>query len=334
MKFTKNRKFKWGIIGSGHIATAFIQDVKQISNQEVVATSSKSLARAKKLKQQFKLPACFSNYETMLKTADIDGIYVATSHNYHLENVLLALRYNKHVLCEKTCFLNVEEFDIAIKEARKRKLLFMEALWSRFLPIVTRLDEIIKNKTIGDVMYSQATFCLDLAHKKNPNTSRLLSLELGGGAMLDLGIYCLTFLDIAFSAKKIKNITSTIVKAESGVDLLTSACLDYGNAKGEMLTSFLHKEDNKQIIVGDKGVIFIPDLPHPSFLEIRYKNGKTEKIRLAHKHFCHEITSFVQSIEKGEKENSIMPLKTSRRILSIIDKILQDNKIYYSSAKK
>lgn len=196
---------KWGILATGGIAEKFAKDllldpstrqVSDVKHSVVAAASSTSADRAQEFLKQIGHPnpseaKAYGSYEELVKDADIEIIYIATPHSHHYENTLLALEHGKHVCCEKPFTINAKQTEHLIKVAKSKNLFLMEAVWIRFFPIVLEIQQLIhKERVLGKVhrVFSDLsmTFTPDPKH-------RLFNPDLGGGALLDLGIYPLTW---------------------------------------------------------------------------------------------------------------------------------------------
>lgn len=179
---------RFGIIGAGNIAARFCDAVTHVEGAVVTAVASTSAARAADFAARCGVPAAYDSYEAMLKSADIDAVYVATTHNFHKENILLALAHGKHVLCEKPMVLTRADADEVFREAAARGLFLMEAMWSVFLPQYQKAKEWVESGRIGRV--HSAAAALGFHCDQNPE-GRLLNPALAGGGMYDIGVYAI-----------------------------------------------------------------------------------------------------------------------------------------------
>ena len=179
---------RFGIIGAGNIAARFCDAVKNVEGAEVAAVASTSAARASDFAARCNIPAFYASYEAMLQRADIDAVYIATTHNFHKENILLALSHGKHVLCEKPMVLTRADAEEVFREAAARGLFLMEAMWSCFLPAYQKAKEWVESGRIGTV--HSAMGALGFHCDQNPE-GRLLNPALAGGGMYDIGVYAI-----------------------------------------------------------------------------------------------------------------------------------------------
>lgn len=179
---------RFGIMGAGRIAARFCDAVNNVDGAVVAAVASTSAERAEAFAKKCNVPTHYASYEAMLQNADIDAVYVATTHNFHKENILLALSYGKHVLCEKPMVLTRTDAEEVFREAAARRLFLMEAMWSCFLPAYQKAKEWAESGRIGTV--HSAMGALGFQNKPDPN-DRILNPALAGGGMYDIGVYAI-----------------------------------------------------------------------------------------------------------------------------------------------
>ena len=322
--------FKWGIMGCGSISYKFIESVNLLKNTTVIAVASKSQERADDLAKAFKIKNTYSSYEEMLSRDDINAVYIATTNNFHFGNIKLALEFGKHVLCEKPMVLCESELKNLVKLAKEKKLLLMEAMWTRFLPAVIELKKALKEEIIGEVKYVTTSFSHNFYADENINP-RIINPELGGGGLLDIGVYNLAFIDMIFEAD-FKDIKSNLQFTYTQVDDTVDALIDYGNNKIAYLhTSIGHYLARETLIVGNEGYIRVPEFKSPSLFQIMLNNQDSQVISMAYIEpgFQYEIESFIESVENNLLSNENMSLESSLRIVKTMDKIRHDNNFYY-----
>ena len=191
------KKIKWGILGPGRIAHQFVQSLKCINDAEITAVGSRSIERAAEFAKEHGISRSYSSYADLAADPDIDIVYVATLHPAHFECSMLCLKAGKAVLCEKPFTLNATETKTLIKTARAAKLFLMEAMWMRYLPAIVKLRELLTENAVGEIRMVKADF-----GNRTPwePQGRLLNPELGGGALLDVGIYPVSFAAMILGA--------------------------------------------------------------------------------------------------------------------------------------
>ena len=246
------KKIRWGILATGYIAELFVKDLI-LAGHSVVAVGSRAQASADRFALDFGIATAHASYEALVADPEVDIIYIATPHPKHVSAAKLALNAGKHILVEKPFTLNAGEAAEIVDLARAKGLVVLEAMWTRFLPHMRRIREIIANGTIGEVRSITADH-----RQKLPDDPkhRLNALELGGGALLDLGIYPISFAwDILGRPASIK---ATATFRDTGVDAQVATLFHY--ASGAIVTTISSSDSagsNRASVVGTKGRIEI-----------------------------------------------------------------------------
>lgn len=315
-----NRKIKWGIVGTGAIAEQFAIDLAYVSNAEKFAVGSRSVEGASLFANKHAFTKSYGSYEELLSDSEIEAVYVATPHPFHKDNVIAALRAGKAVLCEKPFTINSLELEELIALARTSDLFLMEAMWTRFLPPIVQVREWISSGRIGEVTLIKAEF--GFRGEFDPK-SRLFNLELGGGALLDVGIYPISFTSMLLGAKPYQ-ITSTVQIGETGVDEHFSLLLDYGEGKSATLHGAItHELSNDVRIHGTKGSIHIPSFFNSTEASLHVYGEVEEKFfddRMA-KGYAYEAEEVGRCLIEGLKESPVITLKESLDIMNLLDEI-------------
>jgi predicted dehydrogenase len=265
-------------------------------------------------------PLGYSSYQDLVRDPDIEIVYVANTHNGHLDAVLLALNEGKHVLCEKPLAVNAKQAELMVQTARENKLFLMEAMWTRFLPAILKVREWLSEDIIGTVKQIQASFGMDLKHVR-----RLTDPQLAGGALLDLGIYPLSFASMVMHGEKPASIYSRVEMLDTGVD--GSSCMLFQYSDGtwaDLKCSCLYRLPNEAWIIGDKGRIHLPaDFYAAQTVslmmdgEIRKENFPSEKQQT----FKYQMQEVQDCVNKGNIESSIMPLNESINLARTMDQL-------------
>lgn len=245
-------RVRWGILGPGGIARAFTKDLL-LAGHTVTAVGSRSEDSARAFADEFGIPNVHGAYDSLVSDPEVDAIYVATPHPFHVSGARLALEHDKHVLVEKPFTLNAREAEELVALAAERNLVVLEAMWTRFLPHMVRLRELVAEGVIGEVRLIQAdhdqSLPLDPSH-------RLQSPELGGGALLDLGIYPVSFAHDIFGVPDVIHAIST--PTPTGVDRSTSILLGWADGRQALLHTALDMaRPNRAVLMGTKGRIEI-----------------------------------------------------------------------------
>ncbi|MDB6016180.1 MAG: oxidoreductase domain protein [Pedosphaera sp.] len=310
-------KIRWGIIGTGRIAKEFAQGLTSLLDAELVAVGSRSQAGADKFAQEFNVAHRHPSYEALVHDADVDAVYVATPNSLHAENMQLALTAGKPVLCEKPFAINAQEAEAVIQMARAKKILLMEAMWTRFLPPIVRLREMLAEGIIGDVRMLTA----DIGFRRESRAGRLYDPALGGGALLDVGIYPISLASMIFGPPS--SATGVAEIGPTGVDEMEAVVLRH--SKGEMaeFEATIRLNTNHEVsILGTLGRIrlhrswwrgsdmtLVLDAGGEEFLEFPFTgNG-----------FQFEAAEFMECLREGRLESKVMPLDETLAIMKTLD---------------
>jgi predicted dehydrogenase len=313
-----NIKIKWGIIGLGKIARQFASELQLIPTAELYAVASRDLVKAQDFASTHGCPTVYGSYDAIFQDKNIDILYIATPHNLHAELTIMALQNKKHVLCEKPIALHYKDALQTIETARKYNKFFMEAFWTRFNPAVREALEHIQNGAIGEVKYLNADFAFKADILEN---SRMTDLKLGGGSLMDIGVYPL------FLAYLILGIPKEIVAKSNfhpeGADLQTSIILNYEKAQAILHSSFLSTSNLKATISGTKGRI---NLNSPWFMTESYtliQNDVKEKFKRPTfgKGYSYEIEECHKCIKSSKIESELWSHQNSLDLISIIEEV-------------
>ena len=313
-------KIKWGIMGSGWIAQQFASDLALVSNGEALAVGSRTAGSAAEFASKYDIPRSYGSYEELVRDPDIDVVYIATPHPLHHENVRLCLDTGKAVLCEKPFTINSRELEDLVAAARERKLFLMEAMWTRFLPPIVKVREWLKEGRIGEVRLLKADF--GFRSGWNPE-GRLLNLQLGGGALLDAGIYPVSFASMIFGAEP-DQIWSTAHIGETGVDEQFSVILSYDSGKTASLNGAIRLGmTNEAHIFGTNGHIHIPSFLNAKSATLHVDGEDTVHFNDDRKEigYAFEAYEVGRCLAEGQLESDVIPLNESVAIMKLLDQI-------------
>lgn len=243
-------KIRWGILSTGNIAHSFATGLQSVADAELVAVGSRNQDNADKFAEEFDIPHAHASYEALVNNPDVDVIYIGTPHTFHAENTLLCLNAGKHVLCEKPFTLNASQAEECIRLAKEKNLFLMEAIWMRFIPAILKLQEIISEGKIGDVTLVKADFSFAFPYLPE---HRLLNPELGGGALLDVGIYPISFTTLLLGQPK--KVDTHAIIGKTGVDEQCTMLFHYDNVSAILSAGINGNLDNDAVIKGTKGRI-------------------------------------------------------------------------------
>ncbi|HKL03163.1 MAG TPA: Gfo/Idh/MocA family oxidoreductase, partial [Cryomorphaceae bacterium] len=244
-------KIKWGIIGLGKIAHKFATDLMFSENAALQGVASRNAQKAKDFATKYQSKPHYGDYELLAKSPDVEVIYIATPHSFHRELTTMCLENSKAVLCEKPLGMNRDEVEAVIALAKSKKLFLMEGLWTRFIPATEKVMELIETDAIGDVLYIHADF--GFKSDFNPET-RHFNKALGGGSLLDIGIYPIFLSLVTLGYPKAIKAMARMTK--TNVDASCSVLFDYNNGTKAMLhSSFEANTPTEAHIHGTKGSI-------------------------------------------------------------------------------
>lgn len=314
---------KFGIIGPGRIAGKFCEAIKMVDGASVYAVSSKSKERAESFAHKYNIPHFFKSYEEMLSMPEIDVVYIATTHNYHYDNIMLCLNNKKGVLCEKSMVTNASDAREVFSFAKEQGLFIMEAMWSRYLPAVKKAKEWIDSGKIGDIVLSSAV--LGFRTKDEP-FDRFLSKELGGGAAFDLSVYNIELATYLFGTEY-ESVKTSVVYGETGVDVTNNITLNYKNFTVSLLSTLAANLPRSDMyIYGTKGSILLGRLAAPTKCTLFTDDNKPYVFTGEFNNgFQYEIQDVCDCIKNGKTESEIVPPKVTIKCAEIYDKLLNLN---------
>ncbi len=313
-------RFRWGILGAGTIAQKFCTGVQTLADHQLVAVGSRSEEKAESFGEQFGIGHRHASYEALVADPDVDAIYVATPHALHKDHALLALRAGKHVLCEKPFTINAAEAKVLIDEARTRQRFLMEAMWMRFIPGMVEAKRLISSGAIGEVRMLTA----DCGFRTGVNPeSRLFAPELGGGGLLDVGVYPISLASMLLGRPE--RIATLATLGESGVDEQSAFILGYpGGQLATLYTAIRTKTPLDCVIMGTEGMLCL----HPPFLAPQKltltqsgKEAQLLEVPFAANGYQYQAAEVANCVRAGKLESARMPLDESLQIMATMDSI-------------
>ncbi|GAB4522603.1 MAG: Gfo/Idh/MocA family oxidoreductase [Anaerolineae bacterium] len=315
------QNIRWGILGTGSIAQQFAQGVQSATGAELVAVGSRTQESADAFGARFGVPRCYPTYEALVSDPTVDVIYVSTPHILHKENALLCLNAGKPVLCEKPFTINAADTREVVAQARAHGLFLMEAMWTRFLPAMVKIRELLREGILGEVRMLWADF--GFYAEFNPK-SRLYDLALGGGSLLDVGIYPVSFAAMVMGQQP-SQITSTAQVGSSGVDEHASVLFNYSGGQSAMLASAISVQTpTRATIAGEKGFI---DIQAPFFrpstftVSLHNHEPRTYHYPFRGNGYNYEAEEVGRCLHAGLLESTIMPLDETLAIMETMDAI-------------
>ena len=311
--------FRWGILGPGGIARAFATDLASLAGHTVAAVGSRTLKNAQEFVSTFGGTA-YGSYEELVNDESIDAIYVATPHPAHRENVIAALNAGKPVLCEKPFAVNAQEAQEMVDAAVANNVALMEAMWSRFLPHYAQVREIVASGILGKILTVHADHGQRLADQNIP---RLVDPLLAGGALLDLGIYPVSFAHMILGNPT--KVTASGVLTDKGVDAQTSMIFDYASgAQAVLNTTMIEQTPCRALVAGVNGWLEIDRVFYTSTsMRVTLFDGTVKQYPNTYvgHGIREEAEQFKQLVLSGKQESNLLNWKDTIDIMKTLDTV-------------
>lgn len=326
------RKVRLGILGTGNMARAFATGLQHAHNIELHAVASRSEASAAQFATEFKVARHYSDYSALAADPDIELVYIATPHSCHRENSLMCLDAGKAVLCEKPFAINAGEAAQVIAKAREKDLFLMEAMWTRYLPSVVKLRELLADGTIGNVqvMLAGGAFMPPF----DPD-AYLFRPDLGGGVLLDAGVYLISMASMVFGTPA--KVLAAGSKGQTGVDEHDAFVLEHANgAIASMFVSLRASSSPDLTLLGDRGKIYLhAPVFAPPKLTLSLKGQPEQVLAFPYEGNGYQFQAIeaAECILAGRKESAIMPLDETLAILQTMDEIRRQLGLTYPMEK-
>lgn len=323
------KKIRLGLVGPGRIVYRVMADLRKAEHIDVAAVASRSQERAEKAKQDFDLPYAFTSYEEMAKSDVIDMAYIALPHPFHCEIAKLFLNNGKHVICEKPFAVNAREAQEMIDCAKANKLFLMEAMWTRFFPMALQLKQAVADGEFGDILRMTGAFAF--CHGNPDFSDRTFNRELGGGSLLDVGVYPLSMMSYYKGALPVK-VQTMYMTAETGVDSLCSFQAQYADgAVGQGFSALNVTTDHTLVLYGTKARVEIPGF-WKACRYIVHRPGEQPEVRefpAENEGFWHEFEYAANCILRGETDQCVIPLVETLEIMKIMDDMRAEMGVSY-----
>ena len=318
---------KVGFIGAGNIAHTLAETFLQYKDKfELYAVSSKSEDKLNEFVSKYGFKKAYKSYEDLVKDKEIDLVYISTLIKDHYNHIKLCLENNKNVLCEKAFTFNYKEAKELVDLARKKNLFLGEAIWTRYMPSRGIILNLLSNDVIGKVYYIEANLGYEIKDKE-----RIKNPKLGGGAMLDVGVYPLNFIDM-FALSKLKSLKVISKLNEEGADETDIVNMEYENGVlAQFFTTINQATSREGFIYGEKGFIKVININNPEKIEIYLREDKSTNyasfvssfnIKEEFNGYEYQLLETYSTINSSKKENPSMILDETLKIMSIVDEIL------------
>ena len=311
--------FNIGIMGSGNIAGIMAGTINKMKNVRVYAVASRQQVHADVFAGKYGCKKAYGSYADLVADKKVDLIYVATPHSEHYENVKMCLEAGKPVLCEKAFTLNAAQAEELVRIAAEHKVFLAEAMWTRYMPMLTTIREVIGSGIIGEPKTLTANLGYVIGSKE-----RLTNLALGGGALLDVGVYTINFALMIFG-HNISKIASCCTFTETGVDEQNAICLQYYDGKvANLNSSMVSLSDRQGIIYGTKGFAVVENINNFESIAVydrQYKKVASYKCPKQISGYEYEVAACIDAIKCGLIECAQMPHSETLRVMRIMDEI-------------
>jgi len=323
-----NKKYKWGILAPGKMSAKFTAGLKLLENVELYAVGSRDLKRAKQFAEEFGFKKYYGSYEELASDRDLEIVYIASPHSYHHEHTLLCLKHKKAVICEKAFALNSREVEEMINEAARQKVFLMEALWPPFQPIYRKTMELLQTGEPGKIVHLNASFAFQPPYDP---LERKFNLSLGGGSLLDIGIY--PVIDALYFMGVPSEIVAKASFAESGSEDSISIIFRYDD--GRMATLYSSFRTAREIgcdLLCENGNLFFSrrrDMSQRLIVALNGKENAEYSLMPDAMGYQFEATEVMNCLDAGKLESGVVPLSFSRNLINTLDRIREAAGIVY-----
>lgn len=320
-------RIKMAILTAGNIAGVMADTIRHMDSVEMYAVGARDLGKATEFADTYGFQKAYGSYEELVADEEVQLVYVASPHSHHFEHVKLCLNHGKHVLCEKAFTTNAKQAAELFALAKEKKLLLTEAMWVQYMPMKQTLQEIIASGIVGELSTVTANLYYVIDEVK-----RILDPALAGGALLDVGVYTLTFASIVFG-NEIERIQATSLMTQTGVDAQTNVVLCYKDGKMAVLNSgIMSISDRAGIIYGRKGYIVVENVNN--FEQISVYNLDRELVQSVQcpkqiSGYEYEVQACVEAIENGWIEHPNMPHAQTITIMEWMDTVREQIELEY-----
>lgn len=310
-------KLKVGIMGPGNIARTMGKTLLGMESAELYAVASRDAVRADEFAKLYEAKKAYGSYEEMLADPDVELVYIATPHSHHAEQIVQCLEAGKHVLCEKSFTANAKQAAEVIALAKQKKLLLAEAIWPRYMPMAKVISELCASDRLGKLTTLSANLGYSVWHLQ-----RMQDPMLAGGALLDVGIYPLTFASIAFG-DDVAKVDATAVMTPEGVDMQNTVTLTYRDGRvATLFSTGLAETDRRGLICGEKGYITVDNINNFEAVNIfdnDHKLVETIERPAQITGFEYEVQAAVDAIKSGLCECPQMPHELIIKMMAQMD---------------
>lgn len=309
------KKFRWAVIGAGIIAKVVCKEIVKSGRHEIAAVFSRTYKNALALANKYGAK-CYKTLEVMLADKDVDAVYVATPHSAHYSNMTACIEAGKPVLAEKAFTVNAEQAEKVFALAKEKKIIACEAMWTRFQPVVLEIADAVERGEIGRVTRFVGGFSTPATWVKQFLSDRLFNPRYAGGALLDVGVYPISFSHMLLGMPEEIKCNAEIA---DGIDYCDDITLQYAGAVCNLSCTIKGLSSFKGVIEGDKGKIIIPNYTRPKKAVIYDENGRKKRVIKGRRGYIYEFDAFCDSVRRGESECVYMRPSDTVEVMKIMD---------------
>ena len=321
------KTFNWGILGAGKIAAKFAEDLATVQGAVLYAVASRSVHKAEEFAGAHGVKVPYGRYLELVEDEEVDVIYIATPHVFHFEHAMLCLDHNKAVLCEKPFGMNLGQVEAMIRKAKQKSVFLMEALWTQFLPHFEFVQNLVESKEFGNLVKLDADFGFNAPFNAQ---KRIYNKELGGGSLMDVGIYPV-FLALSFLGMP-KDILANAIIGTTGVDYNCTVHLSYPNeVKANLYSAINEKTATTATLTFEKVTVLINSRFHePTSVSLQFEEKiETKEFPVTTHGYNFEAAHVQKMLEEGRKESNLMTFEKSKQLITLIDSIRKEINLEY-----
>jgi len=324
------KTYNWAILGCGKIARKFAADLKHLPNVRLYAAASRSLENAQEFANEFGFEKAYGSYEEMVSDPEVDVVYIASPHSHHCEHTLLCLNHQKAVLCEKAFAMNSREVSLMIESSRKNKTFLMEAFWTMFQPSFQKAMEIIRSGELGALKMIHSDFAFNAEY--NPE-KRLYNVSLGGGSLLDIGIYPI-FMSLMALGKPSEMKTLASICPTGAEESIMMSFKYPGGEIASLVSSFASHSSTQTEFSFENGFIRLNRRFFCPTTITWWKSGSEEEKVITFEKgigFGYELEAahVMECLDAGKTESDMMPLSLSADLMETMDRVRKDAGIIF-----
>lgn len=317
-----------GIIGAGWIAEKMASTISKLDGIKTYAIASRDIEKAKTFAAKYGVTKAYSSYKELINDPEVELVYIATPHSHHFEQASMAIEAEKPVLCEKAFTANAREAEALLNFAHAKGVFITEAIWTRYMPLSIKIKELLDEGVAGRLRLLNASLCYALEHKQ-----RIMDPALCGGALLDVGVYCLNFARMYFGSD-IVNTSSFHINSRTGVDLYESICMTYTDGRiANLQAGALCRCNREGVICGDAGYVVVDNINCPEKVTV-YDGGYN--ITAEYKRpenqisgYEYQILACRDALEKGALETPFMPHQETLNVMRQMDALRKEWGVTY-----